>query len=195
MQQNVYFVIAKIYQKLSKDWDNQDLYKKYIDAELLYCRVSIAMYEDLITMADEFCSKNGKEYWMSVFQNRIDYLAIKMYQLAVFQDDGISKCCPMDLSAYNAPLVVVIPKDDTYILPESNTRIYDISEIQALTEEELELARNEIFARHGRKFKREDLQEYFEGKSWYEGTIEPDDFDDNTMLSDIEKANLELIRG
>ncbi len=195
VQQNVYFVIYKIHQKLSKNWNNEDLYKKYIDAELLYCRVSIAMYEDLITRVDEFSGKHDRKYWKSVFRNRIDYLAIKMYQLTVFQDDGMSKCCPMDLSAYNVPLVIVIPKDVTYILPESDTRIYDISEIQALTEEELELASNEIFARRGRKFKREDLQEYFEGKSWYEGSIEPNDFDDNTMLSDVEKANLELIRG
>ena len=85
--------------------------------------------------------------------------------------------------------------DSTYILPESDSRVYDISEIQELATEQLELARNEIFARHGRKFQREDLKAYFNGKSWYQESIEPEDFDDNTMLSEIEKANLDLIRG
>ena len=84
--------------------------------------------------------------------------------------------------------------DSTYILPESDSRVYDISEIQELATEQLELARNEIFARHGRKFQREDLKAYFNGKSWYQESIEPEDFDDNIMLSEIEKANLDLIR-
>lgn len=85
--------------------------------------------------------------------------------------------------------------DSTYILPESNSRIYDIAELQPLSAEELELARNEIYARYGRKFQREDLKVYFNGKSWYQESIEPEDFDENTMFSDVEKANLDLIRG
>ena len=33
-----------------------------------------------------------------------------------------------------------------------------------------------------------ELQEYFSGKAWYEGTIEPADFDID-VLSDVEKEN------
>lgn len=87
------------------------------------------------------------------------------------------------------------PLDRTFILPESNSRVYKEEELRALSKEQLELARNEIFARRGRIFKREDLQQYFEGKFWYLPCIEPDEFDDQTMLSDIEKKNLDLING
>lgn len=86
-------------------------------------------------------------------------------------------------------------KDDSYVLAESNIRVYSVEEIRALTREELVIARNELYARHGRRFKRQDLQDYFNGKSWYRGTIDPDDFDEEAILSDVEKANRELIRG
>ena len=36
-----------------------------------------------------------------------------------------------------------------YILPDSSSRILSDSEVSGLSKEELRLARNEIFARHG----------------------------------------------
>ena len=44
-----------------------------------------------------------------------------------------------------------------------------------------------------RKFDDAQLQSYFESKSWYNGTIDPDDFSES-MLSEIEKKNIELIK-
>ncbi len=84
-------------------------------------------------------------------------------------------------------------KKEEYILPDSDTRLLTDDDVKDLTKEELRLARNEIFARHGRKFKDAELQAYFDSKSWYKGTIEPDAFDNNT-LSSIEKANIEMIK-
>jgi len=48
-------------------------------------------------------------------------------------------------------------------------------------------------ARHGRKFKDQGLQQYFNSQAWYEGTIEPDAFNES-QLNIYEKANLELIQ-
>lgn len=90
------------------------------------------------------------------------------------------------------PSSSVAPEDRDYIIPDSSSRIIDLSEIENLTAEELRLARNEIYARHGRKFQDVELQNYFNSKTWYRGTIEPKDFTDN-MLSDIEKANKDKI--
>lgn len=50
------------------------------------------------------------------------------------------------------------------------------------------MARNEIYARHGRKFKDKTLQKYFDEKSWYEGEYEPDEFRE-TWLSLLERKN------
>lgn len=83
---------------------------------------------------------------------------------------------------------------DEYILPDSSTRYLTGTDIAGLTSEELRLARNEIYARHGRKFKDEALQAYFNSKSWYAGTIEPERFSDDALLNDVERKNLELIK-
>ena len=79
-------------------------------------------------------------------------------------------------------------------LPDSSTRYLTGTDIAGLTSEELRLARNEIYARHGRKFKDEALQAYFNSKSWYAGTIEPERFSDDALLNDVERKNLELIK-
>lgn len=82
--------------------------------------------------------------------------------------------------------------DAEYILPESASRLLTEADLENLTQEDLRIARNEIYARHGRKFLDEGLQEYFNGKSWYNGTIEPDDFKED-MLSEIERSNEDTI--
>ena len=83
-------------------------------------------------------------------------------------------------------------KED-YILPDSSTRRLNDEEVQELSKDDLRIARNEIYARHGRKFDDIQLQSYFNSKSWYKGTIDPDDFKES-MLSDIEKDNIQLIK-
>lgn len=80
-----------------------------------------------------------------------------------------------------------------YLLSDSSTRLYTRSELEPLSDYELYVARNEIFARHGRMFVNEDLQKHFDGKSWYSPQYAPEEFD-RSMLSDIEKKNAELIQ-
>lgn len=84
----------------------------------------------------------------------------------------------------------------SYILSQSSTTTLSASDISGLSLKELNYARNEIFARHGRKFASQELQNYFNSKSWYSGTIEPGDFDANYMdtLSAVEKRNIELLK-
>ena len=79
-----------------------------------------------------------------------------------------------------------------YILDGSDREYISEDVLSGLSDEELMLARNEIYARHGRIFNDSDIRAYFMSQSWYEGTIQPDDFTDD-MLNDIEKTNLERI--
>lgn len=85
--------------------------------------------------------------------------------------------------------------DSEYLLPFSNERYLTDADLDPLSEWELKLARNEIYARHGRRFKDPDLQSYFDSKSWYRGRYDPDDFDKNhsSDLSTLEKKNAEYI--
>jgi serine/threonine protein kinase, bacterial len=51
--------------------------------------------------------------------------------------------------------------------PAQRTRNLTTAELSCCDCWELEIMRNEIYARHGRIFNRKDLQEYFEGQPWY----------------------------
>ena len=84
-------------------------------------------------------------------------------------------------------------KASDYILPDSDSRYLTDSEVRGLSANELMLARNEIYARHGRKFKDSGLQDYFNSKSWYRGTVDPDDFSMD-VFNEYENKNLELIQ-
>lgn len=80
-----------------------------------------------------------------------------------------------------------------YIFPDSNSRYLSEEEIRNIDEEKQRLARNEIFARHGYIFNDEELNQYFNSTSWYQGTVPSDQFDMDWVLNDFEKKNLELI--
>ena len=55
-------------------------------------------------------------------------------------------------------------KGDLWILPDSDTHVYTRNELSTLTGEELRLARNELYARHGRIFTSPELSSYFSEK-------------------------------
>ncbi|MGI6221567.1 MAG: YARHG domain-containing protein [Coriobacteriales bacterium] len=82
-----------------------------------------------------------------------------------------------------------------YVLPESSTRVYPVDEIRGmnLSKEQLRIARNEIFARHGRGFNDAGLQNYFNSKSWYKKVYEAGEFEED-MLSSVEKQNVDNIK-
>ena len=82
--------------------------------------------------------------------------------------------------------------DGDYILADSGERLYSRQELETLDNHTLFLARNEIFARHGRKFVNAELQDYFGSKSWYKPTIEADAFNDS-MLTETELSNVRLM--
>jgi hypothetical protein len=81
-----------------------------------------------------------------------------------------------------------------YVFPDSNSRYLSESELTSLTRQELDIARNEIFARNGYIFQSEAYQSYFEGCSWYTAKYEKADFDRLVTMNDYEKKNSELIR-
>lgn len=64
------------------------------------------------------------------------------------------------------------------------------TQIRNLTLEDLKLLRGIVFGRHGRVFKDLDIKSYLEEQPWYKANP---DFR-NSMLSDIERRNLDLIR-
>lgn len=83
--------------------------------------------------------------------------------------------------------------NDYYILPYSDTSYVSDNDLYGLSKIELKRARNEIYARHGRRFDNQELQKYFDSQSWYSGTVSPSDFSES-VLNKYEKANLATIK-
>ncbi len=81
-----------------------------------------------------------------------------------------------------------------YILFDSDYLFLDETDLYGLSQDGCKKARNEIFARHGRRFASQDLQSYFDSKYWYFGFIDPSDFNESAYLNDAEKANVKLIK-
>lgn len=79
-----------------------------------------------------------------------------------------------------------------YILADSSSRYLSESELSQMTADELQMAINEIYARHHRKFVTKSIQQYFDSKSWYSGTVEASKFDE-TCMNQYEGKNIALM--
>ncbi len=74
--------------------------------------------------------------------------------------------------------------------PEASTRALKTSDIENLSKGELQMMRQEIFARHGYCFSKKEFRQRFENEDWYV----PDTVDIRGRLTDIEKKNIALIK-
>lgn len=126
----------------------------------------IMLYDDQSIMEIDYISSGAAEAWSSLASGKFEIM--------------------------DTP-VETTPAYDPYILPDSDTRYLSGDELAYWDQATLRLARNEIYARHGRQFKSEDLNAYFNAQPWYDGYIPADAFDDS-VLNEYEKANLDLIK-
>lgn len=83
-----------------------------------------------------------------------------------------------------------------YIIPDSSSRYITEEDLAGLSDYEILLARNEIYARHGRIFVNEELDSYFRSKSWYQPTVSGSDFTEEyaaSVFNEFERANIDTI--
>jgi serine/threonine protein kinase, bacterial len=71
-------------------------------------------------------------------------------------------------------------------------RYLTVDDLSRLSRWELDVLRNTIYARHGRRFHRADLQAYFDQQPWYRPVYAPDAFPEG-ILSSVERYNSKLI--
>ena len=82
---------------------------------------------------------------------------------------------------------------DGQVCPESSTRYLTDDEVKKLTDEEIQTAINEIYARNGYKFQDQGIYDYFKQYSWYKPKSGSQD-DVKRKFSDIENKNVELLQ-
>gem|GEM_PF-5720166 len=153
---------------------------------------------DIIDVQDSLASYDGQHVVMAFrvedVQLPTDVSRISGSGEVLFAGDTTGVSIP-GAGGSNTATVSTSSYDGDYVLPESATRVYSVSEIRGmgLSRDQLRIARNEIFARHGRGFKDAGLQSYFDSKSWYTKRYEPGSFDES-QLSSTERQNIDNIK-
>lgn len=80
-----------------------------------------------------------------------------------------------------------------FIFPNSDSSYLSNAQVSALSDNNLQLAINEIYARRGRIFKDASLNAYFNSQSWYEGKYTAEEFEKNVKFNTYEQKNLQLL--
>lgn len=75
---------------------------------------------------------------------------------------------------------------------ETDKKYYNKEDFKDCSKNVLLVARNEIYARYGRIFENEDLNNYFMAQLWYEPRFSEEEFD-TSILNDYEIKNIETI--
>lgn len=82
---------------------------------------------------------------------------------------------------------------DSYMITTSNSRYIQAEELAGWTAWQLKVARNEIYARHGVIFGEGAIQDHFNTRTWYHGTVQAVNFD-SSVFNAYEWANIQTIQ-
>lgn len=84
------------------------------------------------------------------------------------------------------------------LITEEDIMNLKMQQVDGLPEDHgmIQMVINEIYAKHGYKFKTESIQQYFEQKSWYQAIAEyTEDYDlIYQSMSDIERTNVDFLK-
>lgn len=79
-------------------------------------------------------------------------------------------------------------------IAESSQRLITDADVSGMSYDDMQMAINEIYARHGRKFSSPEIQNYFDSQSWYQGTVDADNFSEG-VFSSTEAENIQFLLG
>ncbi len=94
-----------------------------------------------------------------------------------------------ELSATERANIAIITKREEELHQSLGTRLLTVADVQGLIPEDARRLRNEIYARHGRRFQDPKLQRYFASFAWYK----PTDAFRESQLNETERTNAALI--
>ena len=83
-------------------------------------------------------------------------------------------------------------EEETDIFPDSSERALSEAEVAALSDYDLRIAINEIYARNHYQFQTPEMSEYFGKKAWYSGS-NPDQTSVRSGFNSTEEANMKLL--
>lgn len=155
-----------------------------------------------------------EDIYISIYQEQQDYYVLKytsddLNNVTQFRDVVVETSEYTEFSGYYTKAYV--PQADIYgafsdsymdmdyMIEDSDTRAVTEADLSQMSLAQLRIARNEIFARHGRQFKDSMLNQWFYSKAWYLNIpvkYDPDTFDALTPnpLSQLELSNANFIK-
>lgn len=148
---------------------------------------------------------NNKWYYAKVSDNTTTkFIAWKQMTINAYNKGETYKGVPVytitkithhnNTQTNSVPTNSAVQTKGSYVIADSATRALTNADLQGMTAYQLRLARNEIYARHGRTFKDAALQNYFNSCSWYKPDSNYNNANDDANLSAIEKQNINTIR-
>lgn len=150
------------------------------------------MEDDFVTVYGEYGGVNKITRAIGDYDS--DIFTIDGKYIDLHEEGAVSGLTePSALPVTEEGTVQAFAGNEDYIFPESNSRSLTEADVAGLSADTLRIAKNEIYARHGRIFTSADLQEYFGGKSWYQGSISADQFDEK-VFNQFEKDNIQFLQ-
>jgi hypothetical protein len=145
--------------------------------EPMLTNVSVA---DLRLLRNEVYARHGRPFqtaWLAQYFKQEPWYAPR------------SDYSDAELSATERANTALITKREEELHQSLGTRLLNVSDVRGLLPEDARRLRNEVYARHGRRFQDPKLQRYFASFSWYR----PNDTFRESQLNETERANATLI--
>ncbi|MBU3145228.1 YARHG domain-containing protein [Clostridium sp. CF012] len=156
--------------------------KGFIVLGILILLLSVGFGSYYISVT-KFFSDNSKKLEDTTPKSKVTPTDAPPKKDAIIKPDVPAPTDKTDISNMDSP--------DYYIFPKSGSEKLIEADVSKLIKENLTLARNEIYARHGLVFKGEQFKSYFSKKSWY--TPNPNFKGSDGELTDVETYNIQLI--
>ena len=123
----------------------------------------------------------------------VDLFSLSQYELATtVREEPETEAESETESETETESEIEVDTRSEYIFPDMDTRYLTQDEVSKLSLQAVCYAKNELYARHGRKFLSQELKDYFNDKTWYEGTVDPDSFSPG-VFNTYENDNLLLL--
>jgi hypothetical protein len=145
--------------------------------DTMLAQVSIA---DLRLLRNEIYARHGRP-----FKTKWIADAFRRYAWYTVRGDYSDA----ELSAVERANIALITSREERLHAALSTDTLDVPDVIGLRPDDARKLRNEIFARHGRRFRDPELQGYFASLAWYK----PNDAFREDQLNPTERANAELI--
>ncbi|HMH45215.1 MAG TPA: YARHG domain-containing protein [Pyrinomonadaceae bacterium] len=162
----------------------------YVDQALTRKKLGTHTNAEWTVLASEIEAIHGKRFdgtpWLQqYFDERYWYTPAAQYNPKSLSDIERNNLTLIDTIQRQARHVAIAPGD----MELFENKLISDAMLRGLSLHELRLLRNEIYARHGRIFKTQWIQQYFGGQPWYDPK---EDFKDEE-ISGSDKTNIETI--